>query len=580
MKKLMSTLFSMLLIAGGLIGCGQQTEKPTEGGKSPGGASTEQQEKNGPAILTVLQESSNGWVRNFNPFVADAYQMVQGFMYEPLIIFDTLNNNEEHMWLAEDVITEEDNKTLTIKVRQGVKWSDGEDLTADDVAFSFLIFKDHPSIDRGGMWGENGKVESVNIIDDYTVQVVMKEANRFHRNDILYQRWIVPQHIWSEVDDPATFVQVDPVVTGAFSEVLSFQSEMASLGRNPLYWKADELKVDELRVPQFNGNDGALALLESGNVDWAHLFIPNIESTYVKGDANRKYWYGMNDGIRLSFNYMTENKDNLKAFESVEFKQAVSLAVDRQGIIDSAIYGYLDPTVPTNTGLPPVLFGYRNEEAQKIVEEYTKYDLEKAKQILTDAGFVDVDGDGWVENPDGSPIKFDILSPAGWSDWNAGAVIVAEGLRSIGINASANAVDLGLIIETWETGKHDALYTAYGTSANIWKYYHDTIGDTSRVKTSTWWSITQTNYVNEELSEMINKMPTATDEELKEITNFIELHFAENMINIPILHNGNWYVYNTSRFTGWATEENPFVQPANCIHDTKILQLLNLESVK
>ena len=63
------------------------------------------------------------------------------------------------------------------------------------------------------------------------------------------------------------------------------------------------------------------------------------------------------------------------------------------------------------------------------------------------------------------------------------------------------------------------------SSSDIWKYYFDTIGDTTRVKTSTWWSICQTNYVNKELSDLIAKMPSASDAQLKEITSKVEQFF-------------------------------------------------------
>lgn len=591
MKKVVALLLVLVMMMSVFVGCNSNDNNAQNNGgnvvnnndsnnEADNSDSDDMDEMKDPAILTVLMDSNDGWVRNFNPFANGSYQFVNGFMHEHLVIFDTLNENTEHMWLAEDIISEPDNKTLIVKVRQGVKWSDGEDFNAEDVAFSYLYTKDHPTIDRTGEWGENGKFESVEMIDEFTVKIVMKEENRFHRQDIFLQKMIVPEHIWASIEDPATYVYENPVVTGPFSEVNNFTPEMVVLGRNPYYWQADKLQVDELRVPQFNGNDGALALLQSGQVDWAHIFLPNAEDTYVQGDDNRKFWYGMNDGVRVSFNYMTENEGNLKAFNSPDFKKALSLAVDREGIIDSAVFGYLDRTVPPVTGLPSALLGYRDDEAQKIHAEFTQYDLEKAKKLLADAGFVDVDGDGFVENPDGSKISFEILSPAGWTDWNDGAAIVAEGCREIGIDASANAVDLGIIIESWESGAHDALYTAYGQSSNVWKYYFDTIGDASRVKTPTWWSVTQTNYVNEEINDMIAMMPRATDEELVEITSYIEKFFAENMINVPVLYNGNWFVYNTSRFTGWSTAENPFVQPALSVHDTKVLHLMNLVPVK
>ncbi len=581
MKKALIYLLCTTLLLGLLSSCGLPevgtAEEQTSTSQTSSGEETTSDE---PAVLTVLQGSNDGWIRNFNPFTTSTYQFVRGFMYEYLVIYDTLNDNEEHMWLAEEVISEEDNKTLTIKVRQGIKWSDGEDFTAEDVAYSYTIFKDHPEIDFYGIWGENGKIEEVNIIDDYTVEVVGATANRFNRTELIKELPIIPHHIWSEIEDPSSYVQEDPVVTGAFSEIINFTPEMVVLGRNPTYWMADDLEVDELRIPQISGADSMLSLAQTGALDWTHAFIPNIEETYVQGDEYRKYWYGQSDGLRLAFNYMTKNENNLKAFNDPEFKKAVSLAVDRQSIIDSAMFGYVDLVVPTNTGLPPSLRSFMNDEAQAIMDEYSVYDPEKAKQILADAGYVDVDGDGFVENPDGTPIAFDILTPAGWTDYNSGAAIATQGIQEIGINASATTADASLVYESWQTGDHDVLYTSYGNTTNIWKFYYDTIGDQSRVLTPTWWSICQTNYVNDEMSALIDTMPTASDEEVIEVANQVEMHFAENMINIPLVYNMSLHIYNDSRFTGWATPEDPFVSPISINNDTKILQLLALTPVE
>lgn len=530
--------------------------------------------------LTVLLDTHDGFVRNFNPFNVNAHQFVQGFTHEHLVIFDTMNEGREIMWLAEDIISKPDNRTLIVKVREGIKWSDGEPFTAEDVAFTFTISREHPELDRGGSWGENGRIESVKVLDDYTVEIVMREENRFHRKNIFTQNMMIPKHIWSKVENPSTYIMKDPVVTGPFSVVKHFTPEMVVLGRNPNYWKGDELKVDELVIPQTNGNEASLALLQTGQVDWTTNFIPDIDRNYIQGDPNRKYWYGMNDGVRLAFNYMTKHEGNLEAFNIPEFKKAISMAVDREGIIDSAVFGYLDRTVPPVTGLPAGLLGYRDPEAQAIHAKYTVYDLESARELLKKADFKDINGNGFVETPSGKEIRFDILSPAGWSDWNDGAAIVSEGLRKIGINARARAVDLGIIIETWGSGEHDVLYTAYGNASDIYTFYYNTIGDASRALTQTWWSVTQTNYINEEINDLIAQMPHSTEEELLEIVSYVERHFAENMINVPILYNGNWFVYNTSRWTGWATEDNPYVQPAVTVHDTKVYHLLNLRPVE
>jgi peptide/nickel transport system substrate-binding protein len=563
MRKLL-VFFLILIVATGTIFAG-------------GGSESSSDDK---AVLTALIDSSDGWIRNFNPYASGAYQYNHAFTLEYIAIYDPLNNNREIPWLGEEISMSSDFRTINVKLREGVKWSDGEDFNAEDVVFTYKISQDHPEIDRQGYWGPDGKLLDVVATGEYTVRFDLRNANRFATTDIFHEVQIIPEHVWSPIADPATYVLETPVGTGPFTTVVEYTPEMIVLGRNPYYWNAADLEIDEVRFPQFNDNAGALALLETGQIDWAHIFIPDIEKTYVQGDPNRKYWYGKNDGVRLAFNHMTTNPGNNEAFQSGDFKKALSMAIDRQGIIDSAVFGYLDPVVPPVTGLPPALWGFRNPEADAITNRYSEYDLNAARNLLASAGFVDVDGDGFVETPSGQAIEFEILSPAGWSDWNDGAVIAAEGFRAIGVNASAKAPDLGVIIESWESGEHDVLYAGYGKSGNVWKFYFDTIGDASRVMTQTWWSVTQTNYVNEEINQLIAQLPNASDAQLERITGEIELFFADNMINIPLFYNGLWYVYNTSRFTGWSTPDNPVIEPALADNDAKLYHLMQLSPVQ
>ena len=572
-KKLLFLIVAVSLVFS-LVACNETTGETT----TVEGQTTETTEAE-PVVLTMLQ-GYDGGTQNFNPYTTSSYMFANGFMYEYLCIFDTLNGGEEHMWLAESIVSDPDNVTLTINVRQGIKWSDGEDFTAEDVAYSYTVFRDNPAIDFYGIWGDYGLLVSVTVVDDYTVEVVARYPNKYNRMMLVKELPIIPEHIFEPVEDVASFVLETPVVTGSFSEVIEFTNEMVVLGRNPYYWKGEELKIDQLRIPAAGSMDAMLALLDTGQIDWMHGFVPNMETTYIQGHEERKYWYGPGDGLRIAFNYMTDNEDNLKAFTDPEFKKALSLAVDRQGIVDSALFGYVDLLVPTATGLPPGAQDYINPAAQAITDTYTTYNLDLARPTLAAAGYVDIDGDGVVENPDGTPISFEILTPTGWADWNDGCAIAVQGFREIGVDATAVTADSSLVYESWGTGEHDALYTSFGTEPNIWRFYFDTIGDQSRFLTPTWWSTCQTNYKNDEISGLIMEMATATDERALEISNYIELFFAENVINIPIIHNGFLHVYSEERFTGWATAENPFVHPASVISDTKILQLLALVPVE
>lgn len=82
------------------------------------------------------------------------------------------------------------------------------------------------------------------------------------------------------------------------------------------------------------------------------------------------------------------------------------------------------------------------------------------------------------------------------------------------------------------------------------------------------------------MTALIEELAIADEDRQAEIVATIEKFFAENMINVPILFNGKWHIYNDARFTGWTVEEGKGPDPANCIHDSKILQLLELKPVK
>ena len=124
--------------------------------------------------LKILNEFTTGWVQNFNPWVGGRQSI--DMAYEPLVIFNQIDNLKPHYWLAESYKMSEDLQVLTINLRKGVKWSDGEAFNADDVVFTYTYPKDHPEIDTSGI---TGKVERAEKVDDYTVKLHLKKANAF-----------------------------------------------------------------------------------------------------------------------------------------------------------------------------------------------------------------------------------------------------------------------------------------------------------------------------------------------------------------------------------------------------------------
>lgn len=546
-----------------LTGCGDSKGKSNEGAK--------------PVTLTVLTDSSPGWIRNFNPYTNPRH-VTQGFIHEYLVIFNEMQNNKEIPWLAEEIITEPDLQTITIKTREGVKWSDGKPFSAEDVAFTFNYSRDHPEIDFTGNWGETGKMESVTAIDNRTVVIKMREKNAFHRNDIFDQFMIVPKHVWEKIDLPASAVIETPVGTGPFTEVVSFSPQLFIMGRNPHYWKGSELKIDQIKYPQFNGNEAAFDILKTGKIDWAEFFIPKIEKVYVQGDEHRKYWFPPNDGVRITVNFQTKNKNNRKAFENINFRRAFLMSLDRKAMMEVGAYGYVQGN-NNGTNLPSGLAGWRNPEADEIWKKYFKYDIQAAQKELADGGFKDVDGDGYVENPDGTPIKFDILVPSGWTDWVNNCSIAVEGLRKAGIHANVRTPEVQSYIDVWQTGEHDAIFGATINRSTVWKFYYDVVHSRNN-NSNTWWTSTMNNYSNSKLDRLVETMPLTLDEhEHKRVSNEIEKYYAKNILHFPLYYNAQWFQYNTSRFTGWPNEDNKYIAPVLGNHDNKLILLLNLKPI-
>lgn len=168
-----------------------------------------------PNLLTVSTEQPPTWTRVFNPLLAqDASRWpTQAGIYEPMIIHNTITG-ETLPWLAAEHAYSEDNLQLTFTLREGVLWSDGEALTAEDVKFTFEYLVEHSGLPgTEGVRGALPFIESVEAPDDLTVVFTFTQVFSPGLYDV-GEQMIVPQHIWSEIDDPVTFTNENPVGTG------------------------------------------------------------------------------------------------------------------------------------------------------------------------------------------------------------------------------------------------------------------------------------------------------------------------------------------------------------------------------
>jgi len=324
-------------------------------------------------VLTVSAEQTTTWVRNFNPFgQTSARYTTLDFIYEPLVVFNRLKANEPNYRLAESFELADDLKSITFTLRDGLKWSDGETLDADDVVFTYDYIKQFPALDFISV---SAMLESVEKVDERTVRFNLTEPNSLIANTIVSMP-IVPEHVWSEIDDPVTFANENPVGSGPMTEVTRFTPQVYEQCRNPHYWDAENLAVDCMRMPQLADNPQVLAALAEGTLDWATSFIPDIDNTFVAKDPeHHKYWFTPSSLVSLQMSQVAPDENNRKAFTDVNFRRAVSMLIDRQTIVDIAGYGY--PLVNEDPSMLGELYAsFSNPEVEAQFGQYGKFDFD------------------------------------------------------------------------------------------------------------------------------------------------------------------------------------------------------------
>ncbi|WP_437503892.1 ABC transporter substrate-binding protein [Sorangium sp. So ce1099] len=554
MSRRIFALSALLLSVGATAACGNKegTEgaaKDTPPGTTPAGSATPQGgAKGGAKFVTISREQQASWVRNFNPLLAEGsvrFPTLAG-IYEPLIVYNTMKG-EFMPWLATKYEWSDGNKKLTFTTRTEVKWSDGQPFSAKDVAFTFGLLKKFPATDLTGVWKF---VDSVEAKNDTTVEFVLKEPFVPGLSYIGHQP-IVPEHKWKDVADPVTFSNENPVATGPFTEVKTFQNQIYELGKNPHYWQKGKPAVDGLRFPAYPGNDQANLALINGEVDWAGNFVPDIDKTYVSKDPqNNHYWFPLVGGTVTLYPNATK-----KPFDDIKLRKAISMAIDRAQIAKIAVNGY---TVGADaTGLDDAYARWKNEKA--AAADWTTYDVAKANALLDEAGYAK--GSDGIRAKDGKPLKFDINVVTGWSDWVRAVQITTQNLKAVGIEATLKTYDFSAFFEALQKGTFDMSMGWTNTEPTPFNFYRDLMAPEFVKPVGEMTARNWHRFAAKEAEPLFKQFQVATDPaEQKRIIGELQMIFAEKVPVIPLFKNPSWGEYSTKRFVGWPSKENPYAK--------------------
>jgi peptide/nickel transport system substrate-binding protein len=480
------------------------------------------------------------WKRVFNPLLyeADTRWPAAAGIYEPLIVYNRATASYMP-WLGTHYDWSENNKRLKFTLRPGVTWSDGVAFSARDVVFTFELLRTFPALDRLKMWDF---LSDVIAISGTTVDFVFKRPYTPGLISI-GQLAIVPEHKWKAVANPATFDDPSPVGTGPFTEVLRFEPTFYELGRNPHYWQPGKPLVSSLRVPMYHSNQEIVRALEKDELDWASLFIPNIEKTYVAQDpARHSYWYP--DFGTTTLLYLNTQK---KPFDDKNVRKAVSMAIDRPRIMTEAISGYAPPA--DATGLAESQKRWKDAAAQAA--PWTRRNVAEANRLLDAAGLAR-GADGIRTVPGGGRMRYDIHAVAGWSNSEAAASIIQQSLADVGIAATA----VPLPYQTWsdklQKGRFDMGIWGSTRGPTPYQFYRSQM-DAAQVRPFGEEATENfQRFASAEASPILRQFEASSDPvELLALSGDLQKIYVENAPSLPLFASPLWGVFNTSRFVGF-----------------------------
>lgn len=499
--------------------------------------------------LTLNYEQVSTWVRNFNPFSANALGSTFTAIYEPMMIYNKATG-ELVPWLATNYQWSEDNLTLTFTIRQNVKWSDGEPFTAKDVVYTYTLLQNNEALTGTATSVLNEYIDSFSAPDDFTVVFKFKSVYTPALYDIANQI-IVPEHIWKDVSDPLTWTNDNPVATGPFTEVTKFESQIYVVEKNPYYWQEGKPTFQGLRYPAYADNDAANLALVSGDLDWAGNFVPDIENTYVaKNSENNHYYFVGGDGISLLIN------TTIKPFDSADVRKAISMGIDRAMIIKTAMYDYIP--VADATGLGDTYKVWKDQAAIDAGKAWMTYDVEAANAALDAAGLTR-GNDGIRVDQDGKKMEYELIVPSGWTDWISASQIICQNMSDLGITVTLTTPEETTWTDSVTKGEFQWALGWGSGGPTPYNYYRGQMSALTSMPVGQSANENWGRYVSPDADKLLDEFAKTSDiTEQKKLMGQIEMLFVEEAPVLPLFPGPDWYEYSTARFVGWPSADNNY----------------------
>ena len=549
-----------------------------------------------------------GTVNDYNPMSANSNNAMvinqtdyaRVLVYETLYMFNPLDGSMKGLLATGDPEWNADKTEMTVKLNPDAKWSDGTQVTADDVKYTF---DSHVKYQSSTGTDYSNYIDSVEAKDATTVVFKAKlddkgkAVNPLKVSDYLPKVYVmqkaylqtVEKRNNNDADKIKQDAMKDLVASGPYKPYVDNDQKIV-LQRDDNYWGQASSMWGKLPVPKYiahviyKDNAAGQVALQQGEVDVCQEFLTDVQDMWEKDNLPVSTWlddapYGLCTLMPTAF--FNTKKAGL---DNVTVRKAIAMAVDYDQIIASAMSGQS----PTFDQYPRSIMGPLDSE-QALVDQsalkdlqWKSGDVDGAKKLLDDAGIKDTDGDG-IREIDGKNLSYKAECPNGWSDWNAALEIVAAAGKNIGIDITTYFPEASTYYDDMTTGNFDiCMWSSPGASvSNPWSramfFLSSKYAD---LKVN--WSGNFGGYKNADAEKLLEAIPNETDQaKLKEdYTDLSKILLTDVPCFALMYRPGEFYTVNESVWTNYPqSDDGRNIPPMDCTDGYGVAALYDLQLV-
>jgi peptide/nickel transport system substrate-binding protein len=507
--------------------------------------------------LVIVSNTGQTFARSFNPFVSTSLgnsNSTTPLIYEPLLMFNIMRPSQPPIpWLATAYQWSNGGKTLTLTIRKRVKFSDGKPMTASDVAFTFNLLKNNPSLTPASP----PPIPVSATAPSPTTAVLTFRQPEYANLFLIGGTYIVPKHIWQKISNPAAFADPSPVGTGPYA-VSQFSTQKYTLARNKKYWQLSKVHVPSIVFPNYVSNDTANPDLSSGLIDYAGNDVSNVQANFLDRSpgfhtwTSHQPWFSANNVVTLWLNVGRAPLNDPKV------RLAISAGVNRRQLSVQGETNYEPPATSSSGMLLPI--------DQKLLDPAYASDLKptsdqaKVTRLLKSDGWSKVNGK-WTKH--GKTIKFSIEDPAAYTDYATDAQLLATQLNDLGFDVSFKGVQATQWYADYPVGNFDAMIHWSTQGPNPYYYFQNWLDSTQSAPAGKPAAADYGRFKSPEAQKAMAQFAGTNDPAVQQTAlSTLQRIVSTQAPVIPLLYGAAWYEYTTKHYTGWPTAGNQYNNPA------------------